>query len=64
MTKERIKVVSELWDNGIKAEILYNENPRMDKQMDYASEHKVPFVIFLGENEVKENRIKIKVSLC
>ena len=35
LTKERFKVLKDLWDNGIKAEILYNENPRMDKQMDY-----------------------------
>ena len=41
LTKERLKVLNELWDNGIKAEILYNENPRMDKQMDYAVNNKI-----------------------
>ena len=60
LTKERFKVVNELWDNGIKAEILYNENPRMDKQMDYVVNNKIPFMIFLGENELKENKLKIK----
>ena len=29
--------------------------------MDYAIENRIPFIIFLGENEVKENKIKIKV---
>ena len=60
LTKERFKVVNELWDNGIKAEILYNENPRMDKQLDYGLNNKIPFLVFIGENELKENKIKIK----
>ena len=60
LTKERFKVVNELWDAGIKTEFLYNENPRMDKQMNYATEYLIPFVIFIGESELKENKLKIK----
>ncbi len=60
LTKERFKVANDLWDGGIKAEILYNENPRMDKQMDYAVNNRVPFIVFIGENELKENKLKIK----
>jgi histidyl-tRNA synthetase len=60
LTKERFKIVNDLWENGIKAEILYNENPRMDKQMDYACDNRIPFIIFIGENEIKENKIKVK----
>ena len=60
LTKERFKVLKDLWDNGIKAEILYNENPRMDKQMDYTINNKIPFMVFIGENELKENKLKIK----
>lgn len=40
---------------------MYQQDPRMDKQMDYAVDNRIPFVIFLGENEVKENKIKLKV---
>jgi histidyl-tRNA synthetase len=60
LTKERFKVLTDLWDHGIKAEILYNENPRMDKQMDYTINNKIPFMVFIGENELKENKLKIK----
>ena len=60
LTKERFKIVNELWNNGINAEILYNENPRMDKQLDYGLNNKIPFMIFIGENELKENKVKIK----
>ena len=60
LTKERYKIINELWNNGINAEILYNENPRMDKQLDYGLNNKIPFLIFIGENELKENKVKIK----
>ena len=60
MTKERFKIINELWDNGIKAEILYNENPRMDKQMDYIVENRIPFAVFIGESEIQEGKVKIK----
>lgn len=29
--------------------------------MDFAIENKVPFIIYIGENELKENKLKIKV---
>ena len=45
------------------AEILYSENPRNDKQMDFAIDNKVPFIIYIGESEVKENKLKVKVKL-
>lgn len=61
LTKERLKILNELWKNDIKAETLYNENPRNDKQMDYAMENKVPFIIYIGESEIKENKVKVKV---
>ena len=60
LTKERFKIVNELWDNGINSEILYNENPRMDKQLEYSLKNKIPFMVFIGENELKENKLKIK----
>ncbi len=60
LTKERFKVLNELWESGINAEMLYNENPRMDKQMDYVINNKIPFMVFIGENELKENKLKIK----
>ena len=32
----------------------------MDKQLDYGLKNKIPFLLFIGENELKENKIKIK----
>jgi len=61
MTKERFRIVNELWKNNINAEILYNENPRQDKQMDYAINNRIPFIIFVGEKEKANNKFNIKI---
>merc|ERR1711957_45812 len=60
MTKERMNILNELWKNKIKAEMLYSENPRGDKQMDFVMDNRIPFVINIGENEAKEGKVKIK----
>lgn len=36
----------------------------MDKQMDFVLDNRVPFIIFIGENEVKEGKVKVKVREC
>ena len=61
MTEERFRIVNELWKNGIDSEILYQENPRQDKQMDYAINNKIPFIVYVGENEKKTNKFNIKI---
>lgn len=30
--------------------------------MDFAIDNKVPFIIYIGDTEVKENKIKVKVN--
>ena len=60
LTLERMKILNELWDAGIKAEMLYNEVPRLDKQNDYINKQKIPLAIFIGEDEIKNNKIKLK----
>jgi histidyl-tRNA synthetase len=60
LTVERMKLLNELWEVGIKAEMLYNDVPRMDKQNDFAVSNKIPFIIFVGEDEIKEKKIKVK----
>jgi len=31
--------------------------------MDFAIDNKVPFIIYIGDNEVKENKLKVKVNI-
>lgn len=62
MATERLKLCKILWDNNIKTEMLFNENPKPPKQLEYALENKVPFMIWIGENEIKNNEVTIKVN--
>lgn len=60
MTAERLKVCNELWEHGIKAETLYLDNPKPQKQLEYALESGIPLIIWIGENEISEGVVKIK----
>ena len=54
-----IKISKQLREDGIKTMLdLMNRN--IGKNLDYADKMGIPFVGILGENELKENKIKIK----
>ena len=63
MAGHRLALCSELWGKKINAETLYNDNPKPQKQLSYALENGIPMMIFLGEDEIKANKAKIKVPL-
>ena len=44
----------------IKAEILYEDIPKIEKQMNYSLSKKIPYILFIGEEEVKQNKFKLK----
>ena len=52
MVPHRLRTVNTLWTNGYKAETLYNDNPKPQKQLDYAFENGIPLIIWLGEDEI------------
>lgn len=54
-----LKVLSEIRKNGIKAE-LYPDKVKMKKQLSYANAKKIPFVILIGEEEMKSDLLTIK----
>ena len=53
----KIKVVR---DAGISAE-LYPDNVKMKKQMSYANAKQIPFVVLAGENEIRTQKVTLKV---
>jgi histidyl-tRNA synthetase len=59
---ERFKLIADLWKNGIKAEFLYDENPKPQKSMGFALENKVPFMLWIGSNEIEEGTVTLKVT--
>ncbi|MBR4995729.1 MAG: histidine--tRNA ligase [Alistipes sp.] len=54
-----LKIISELRDNGIAAEI-YPESAKMKKQMEYANRRMIPYVVIIGSNELQERKATIK----
>lgn len=54
-----LPVLSKLRKNNVSAEIFL-ENAKMKKQMAYANDKKIPFVVMAGENEMSEGKFTIK----
>lgn len=58
--QERLKIIAELWDAGIKAELLYKNNPKLLTQLNYCENMGIPLVAIIGEQELKEGVIKLR----
>ncbi|XP_061344947.1 histidine--tRNA ligase, cytoplasmic [Gastrolobium bilobum] len=52
------ELAGELWDAGVKAEFLVNK--RRQKHFDYARESRIPWMIFVGDQEIKEGVVQLK----
>lgn len=57
--KEALKIASGLRKEGIKVDIDMTKR-KLKKSLDYANKERVPYVLILGENEVKSGIAKIK----
>lgn len=54
-----LPIISQLRGRGISAEI-YPEAAKMKKQMSYADSNKVPYVVIVGEDEMRERKVTLK----
>ena len=54
-----LPLLAELHESGISAEI-YPDAAKMKKQLDYANRKRIPFVVLVGENEMKEGKLTLK----
>ncbi|WP_397362437.1 histidine--tRNA ligase [Olleya sp. R77988] len=54
-----LKAIKALRENNINAE-LYPDNAKMKKQMNYANKRNIPFVVLVGEEELKNNQFTLK----
>ncbi|HOZ35793.1 MAG TPA: histidine--tRNA ligase [archaeon] len=57
--KEAIKVTQELRKRGLKVQVDLLERS-VSKNIEYADKQGIPYVGFLGEDEIKQNKIKIR----
>ncbi|XP_075458082.1 histidine--tRNA ligase, cytoplasmic-like isoform X1 [Ascaphus truei] len=61
LLEERLKLISTLWDSGIKAEMLYKKNPKLLNQLHYCEETGIPIVVIIGEQELNDGVVKLRV---
>lgn len=54
-----LKLIIQLRKSGIKSD-LYPNNAKMQKQMKYANNRNVPYVVLIGEQELKDNSFVVK----
>ena len=55
-----LELTTNLRKRGINTEIYLDPAAKLDKQLKYADQKKIPFVALLGPNEVKEEKITLK----
>lgn len=58
-TTEAIKVMAKLRNKNISCE-LYPDNAKLKRQFAYAEKKGIPYIIFYGEQEIKEGKISMK----
>jgi histidyl-tRNA synthetase len=58
-TAYALKIIEELRAHGISSE-LYPDNVKLKKQMSYADQKKISFIIIAGEQEIRNNEVQIK----
>ncbi len=56
---EALKVMAQLRDKKISCEI-YPDSAKLKKQFTYADKKGIPFIVFYGEDEIKERKITVK----
>jgi histidyl-tRNA synthetase len=58
-SKTAFELMQQLRNKGVRCE-LYHENSKFDKQFKYAEKKDIPYVVIIGEKEVKEQICNIK----
>ncbi|MCX2720191.1 histidine--tRNA ligase [Lentiprolixibacter aurantiacus] len=56
---QSLKLIKKLRNNGIKAD-LYPQNTKIQKQMKYANNRQVPYVVMIGEEELNQGQFVVK----
>lgn len=49
-------------EKGVKVEV-YPDNAKLKKQMNYANDRHIRFVILAGEEEIRQNKVSLKDML-
>ncbi|XP_076303505.1 histidine--tRNA ligase isoform X2 [Lasioglossum baleicum] len=58
--EERMKIVSDLWDAGLKAEHFYKKNAKILVQLQHCEENGIPLVVIIGEGELARGEVTLR----
>jgi len=61
LAEERMKIIADLWEAGIKAEHFYKKNPKMLNQLQFCEDSGVPLAIVIGESEIAAGIVKLRI---
>ncbi|CAG8790032.1 13851_t:CDS:10, partial [Dentiscutata erythropus] len=60
LLEDRMKICSELWDAGIKAEFMYKNKPKLQPQFSVCDRDQIPFAVIIGRDELNRGEVRIK----
>ncbi|XP_064405227.1 histidine--tRNA ligase, cytoplasmic-like isoform X2 [Halichondria panicea] len=63
LVEERMRVCRQLWDAGLKCEMMYKKNPKLLNQFQYCEKELVPLIVIVGEDERARGGVKIRDSV-
>lgn len=55
-----LPIIAKLRKEGVPTEIYPESGDKMKKQMSYANSYKIPYVVIVGEDEIRQNKLLVK----
>jgi len=59
--EERMKILVDLWNAGMKAEQSYKKNAKLLAQLQHCEENGIPLAIIIGEGELAKGEVTLRV---
>lgn len=59
--EERMKIIADLWESGLKAEHSYKMNAKLLAQLQYCEENGIPLAIIIGESELAKGEVTLRI---
>lgn len=59
--EERMKILVDLWEAGLKAEQSYKRNAKLLVQLQFCEENAIPLAIIIGESELAKGEVTLRV---
>jgi len=59
--EERMKILVDLWESGVKAEQSYKKNAKLLAQLQHCEENGIPLAVIVGEGELAKGEVTLRV---